>query len=247
MKIKIEDNFYNICKKCAQKADSNEIKHSYYYSSQNPYDEWYSRIYNFSIPKEKISNELESLIEKISTNRLPSTLLIKEDELTESFKVELQYNNFTQLIYQTMMKIESSDFDYNNEDFDKIKVIKNIEDLKEWHKLATSIFGDIDFKLLEMFLEDDEIEFISATVDEKIVATTMIFFQDDKAGLHLVGTNPEYRGKGLASLITKFSVNYIKERGYKTTVLQASQMGKSVYAKIGFIGENKIYHWKYNK
>lgn len=47
-------------------------------------------------------------------------------------------------------------------------------------------------------------------------------------------TEPEWRRRGLASLIVKEAVKWTKRNGYKGLWLHASSMGRSLYARHGF-------------
>src|SRR5262245_13318246 len=49
-----------------------------------------------------------------------------------------------------------------------------------------------------------------------------------------VFTEPEFRGRGLASKITKAAMAWSREQGYRTMTLHASRMGRRVYQKLGW-------------
>jgi GNAT superfamily N-acetyltransferase len=49
-----------------------------------------------------------------------------------------------------------------------------------------------------------------------------------------IGTLPEYRGKGIAHNIMKVIINWIKEQGIQVADLHASDMGRKLYADLGF-------------
>ncbi|MBU3101858.1 MULTISPECIES: GNAT family N-acetyltransferase [Clostridium] len=62
----------------------------------------------------------------------------------------------------------------------------------------------------------------------------MLYIKDAIAGIHLVGTANEFRGKGFETLIAKTALRDAKDLGCKYGVLQASDMGRNVYNNIGF-------------
>lgn len=61
------------------------------------------------------------------------------------------------------------------------------------------------------------------------------------------GTRKEYRGKGLATEVFKFSIPYLKEAGieeYLLEVLQHNKGAVSVYKKIGFEVTREFYYFR---
>jgi len=47
-------------------------------------------------------------------------------------------------------------------------------------------------------------------------------------------TEPRHRGEGIASAIVRAGVQYAKDQGYGRITLHASDMGRSVYRRLGF-------------
>ena len=80
---------------------------------------------------------------------------------------------------------------------------------------------------------------------EKIVGTSGLSFSvmppistslEGKAAYVMnMYTLPEYRRQGLAQKLFELIVNEAKERGYNRVTLNASDMGKPLYKKFGFI------------
>ncbi|HEY1990877.1 MAG TPA: GNAT family N-acetyltransferase [Gammaproteobacteria bacterium] len=60
-----------------------------------------------------------------------------------------------------------------------------------------------------------------------------------------VYTEPEWRGRGLAKRLTLLAMDAARERGLKLTILHATEMGKPLYAKLGFKGTNEM-QWSTN-
>jgi GNAT superfamily N-acetyltransferase len=53
-------------------------------------------------------------------------------------------------------------------------------------------------------------------------------------------TEPEFRGRGVATQIVAAQVRWAEARGYARIVLHASPMGRSVYARLGFAAGNEM-------
>ncbi len=47
-------------------------------------------------------------------------------------------------------------------------------------------------------------------------------------------TEPEYRGKGLATRIVREAIRWCRENGYGRMTLHASKMGRGVYRRLGY-------------
>ena len=246
MDLNIESNFSSLCKKSSN-LSGEKIGYSPEFSwAKNPYDIWFSRIFDIKVPSASEKKVVTRIIESIKNDNTPDTLLINEESLSDEFRNELILNNFSEIVEQTTMSYELSKLEYLNEDFLNVKIIDQVRDFQKWFKAVRCIFGEKDIRLFELFLKDKEIIFLAIISNGEIVSTTMMFIQNKIAGLHLVGTLKDYRGKGYGSLLTKFALKYATEQGCMHCVLQASKIGKSIYSKVGFNEYQKISHWKYS-
>jgi ribosomal protein S18 acetylase RimI-like enzyme len=63
------------------------------------------------------------------------------------------------------------------------------------------------------------------------------------AFVSMVATLPAYRGERLASRVLAHALHEAEQRGQETTSLQASKLGQSIYARIGYrpLGEIHLY------
>ena len=83
-------------------------------------------------------------------------------------------------------------------------------------------------------------------LDGEPVATSALFTGSGVAGIYNVGTIPTARGKGVGSAMTLVPLYEARTMGYRAGVLQSSEMGYSVYQRLGFRELCKIDHfyWK---
>jgi len=74
-------------------------------------------------------------------------------------------------------------------------------------------------------------------------STSAHMIPDGVIGIYDVSTRPAYRGRGMGRFITLAPLLKARDEGYKTAVLQASEMGAPIYEKIGFesVGTFPLY------
>lgn len=86
-------------------------------------------------------------------------------------------------------------------------------------------------------------------LNEKPVATSLLFLAAGVAGIYAVATIPEARRTGVGAWMTLHTLLQARDRGYQAAVLEASEMGVSVYQGLGFkeICRISCYVWKPGK
>ncbi len=77
--------------------------------------------------------------------------------------------------------------------------------------------------------------------DGRIVASaTGITYGRELAWIGMVLTLPEYRGRGFATRLMERCLDYCQQRGIDTVRLDATEQGRPVYAKLGFVDEYEV-------
>jgi len=132
-------------------------------------------------------------------------------------------------------------------DIDVITKIR-IEVLRAANKLS----NDVDMSLVEKesykyyqkcFEKDEHVAYLVYDGDEFAGCGAVIFYEVMPTYNNPLGTNayimnmytrPEYRGKGIASQTLDLLVQEAKKRGIIKISLEATEMGRPVYAKYGF-------------
>jgi GNAT superfamily N-acetyltransferase len=66
------------------------------------------------------------------------------------------------------------------------------------------------------------------------VAASTLFVSDRIAGVYLVATTPQSRGKGFGSGVTWYALGQAMKRGCTLAVLQSTSMAIDMYKKLGF-------------
>lgn len=76
---------------------------------------------------------------------------------------------------------------------------------------------------------------VLASVDGRPLAGGSAWFTGDTAGLYNISTLEEARGRGLGYAVTAALMNLARDRGCTHAVLHASEMGRPVYERLGFV------------
>lgn len=114
-----------------------------------------------------------------------------------------------------------------------IKAIQK-EDIFGLNFLAP-IDWDFDYEsFLRDFIDDDFFYAFVLIHNDKIVGTGNVFLKDKIGWLANIMVDKGTRGKGHGQKITKFLVDFLKEKNCKTQFLLATELGEHVYKKIGF-------------
>lgn len=133
----------------------------------------------------------------------------------------------------------------------QIRTVENLDTLKEWthtfidgyeippdflipfHNLVASLGIDLPFRYYIAYLYG------------KPVATSTLFLGAGAAGIYNVATISEARGQGIGAFLTLYPLKQALPMGFSAGVLQSSEMGFSVYQRLGFrkVCEMDHYYW----
>lgn len=88
-----------------------------------------------------------------------------------------------------------------------------------------------------------EIRGYGIRVDGELASVASIIDVDGDAFVTMVATLPHRRGNHLASSLLAHALHEARRRGKTTTSLQASKLGQSIYARLGYraLGEVHLY------
>ncbi len=87
---------------------------------------------------------------------------------------------------------------------------------------------------LKDFLKEDYFYAFVILEEEKIIGTGNVFLKDKVGWLANIIIDEKHRKKGLGFKMTKYLVDFLKDKGCETQLLIATELGEPVYQKIGF-------------
>ncbi|MGW4467093.1 GNAT family N-acetyltransferase [Micromonospora sp. NPDC004704] len=70
--------------------------------------------------------------------------------------------------------------------------------------------------------------------DGRIAGTAVAWLSHDLLTLYFVGTQPEFRRRGIGTAMTVAAIDLARERGVRVAALTSSPPGEPVYRRIGF-------------
>ncbi len=120
-----------------------------------------------------------------------------------------------------------------------IKCLSGDTDIAAWVAIGSKAFGySIDTNVIVPLLacEDTQI-LIAYNEDSQPVATGLLFKTHDVVGIHQIGVPADHRGKGYAIQMMRFLIQCAKKWQADYVVLQASEAGRLVYQKLGFVDQ----------
>jgi GNAT superfamily N-acetyltransferase len=86
-----------------------------------------------------------------------------------------------------------------------------------------------------------------ASADGRPACTVQVTLAGEDAGVYAVATIPQARGRGLARRLQYVLLQRAREMGARTTTLQASQLGRPVYAALGYASFGPMNMWERRK
>ncbi len=81
-------------------------------------------------------------------------------------------------------------------------------------------------------------------VDGETAAVMIAIDAGDDTEIAWVATNEAARGRGLATALMRQSIWDARERGRRTSTLQATKLGAAVYERVGFRDVGALQMWE---
>jgi ribosomal protein S18 acetylase RimI-like enzyme len=123
-----------------------------------------------------------------------------------------------------------------------IERVTDTEKLKTWLRIlfvGSELPEEGLMLLLEMvskrdFNENAPVHYYLGLLDDRPVATSMLYRGGGVAGIYNVTTLPDARRQGIGSVLTLASLVDARAWGYQIAILQSTQMGINIYRRLGF-------------
>lgn len=154
---------------------------------------WPNFIYNVNLNKKALTDITTAIIKRNSSNHI----ILDESQAEEN--EDLLFNNgFIPLAKWTCLVLDKTIMSHQKRGQLKIKETST-RDLEEWITVASSGFGKLDLALFKNCLNSNKSVLYSGYYHNKIVATALLFYHNNTAGIYHVVTDPSHRNKGFGS------------------------------------------------
>lgn len=253
-------------KSTAQIINDNFLYHSIFLQSQTPQMEVVKKD-GLSYSDSGLSCDTFNIIYITNGDLQPHQLADAINHFEEKqfeFCIWINEENRTQNVLQVMnrfglqqagsdpgmiLDLQSFDAPIINADIRKIttkpelEVYANIVSLN-WHPADMNVIRYYH-SVADTIFNNPHIQYYAYYADGHPVAAVELFpDNDENVGLYSLCTLANARGKGIGTNLMKYSLNQLKQQGYKTVTLQASDDGLNIYKRLGFTEKTRFYEYK---
>jgi N-acetylglutamate synthase-like GNAT family acetyltransferase len=105
-------------------------------------------------------------------------------------------------------------------------------------------FGSTVGRLLEYPSESPHGEVLVAERRDTLIGTASVASFGATGWIGALGVEPNGRRRGLGTALTEACVDWLRERGARTVLLYATEAGRPVYERLGFVAEGTATAWR---
>ena len=150
----------------------------------------------------------------------------------EDSSLFFEKEGFTLKFTQIGMSLKVSSLFSEDKEFE-LRLVQSSKEAQIWSKLFKGSFGyEINSDVVHQTVHS--ICYYIAYSKGDAVGTALVYKTEGAYGVHSVGVTPLYRRKGVAEKIMKILLNRAYKKEESLVTLQASEMGKGLYLKLGF-------------
>ena len=212
------------------------VENDHYKSVSVINSDWPNRVFSISNGKDILSE----IIDLIQGKLLPNIISIPKPNSLDNHphaKLFLRQRNMT-------LNLKTVEINFKNDE--NFKQVRTKEDALTFAKTASDAFGyKVDGNIIYLVREDlTKVRIFNYLQNHEYLGCGIIFFDsNNNAGLHMIGTIPKARGKGIGTKMTKKLLWEATANKSENCVLHASVMGENIYKKLGFnsFGELETY------
>ena len=235
MNKKILNNLYEFWSYIGKKT-KRLVENDHYKSVSVIDSDWPNRVFSISEGKDILSE----IIDLIQGKLLPNIIAVPKPNSLEN----LSYSKL--FLTQRNMAVSLETEGMNLKGDVNIKQVRTKEDALNFAKTASDAFGyKVDGNIIYLLSEDSsKVRLFNYMYNNEYLCCGIIFYDsNNNAGLHMIGTISNGRGKGIGTKMTKKMLLEAKANKSEFCVLHASMMGENIYKKLGFnsFGELETY------
>lgn len=195
--------------------------------------DWPNRVFSISAGNDILSE----IIDLIQRKLLPNIIAIPKPSSLEN------HSHAKLLLRQRNMALNLGTLKRRFTNDGNIKQVETKQDALKFAKTASETFGyKVDGNIIYLLSEDSsKIRIFNYLQNDECIGCGMVFFDsNNNAGLHMIGTIPNGRGKGIGNKMAEKLLWEAKINENENCVLNASMMGENIYRKLGFISFEEL-------
>ena len=187
---------------------------------------------------------LESAAGVLERKDEPILLVLTEEQVALS-RDWLEKQGLSLLFPQTGMVLElEGEPAAPKEEALEIVAVRTPDEASLWSRVASESFGyRVDPTVVRNVVDVPEIALYLGYFPKGVAGTALLCTHHGVAGLHMAGTRPEHRRRGVARRMMHHLMTEARARGLRHATLQASAMGEPLYTQLGFRKQFTLHNY----
>jgi ribosomal protein S18 acetylase RimI-like enzyme len=236
---KIEGNLYGFYTNGSRAASLEYQQEDHYSWVRNPTGSWPNYVFDLNMDMLTDKDFIDEMAGRIKRKEIPPIIVNRLPENAESYYEITRQNGLREIFSWTGMALEKAAFiSRANQDTDlSVMKVSGPDQVNYWMDIVnTALFNSksLSVEITTVLSNMNGMELYLGFVSDVPVCTALSFQQDEVAGLYMIATLPEYRGKGYGTIVTVSAIENCFGAGADTIILHASGMGEKIYRKLGF-------------
>ncbi|GHG01311.1 GNAT family N-acetyltransferase [Thalassotalea marina] len=213
-------------------------------------------VINTNLTSESANSKVEDIIGCFSQLNLPFCWNVSRSSLPVGLDNILKNKGFVLADTQSGMSMNILGYRKSERQTNlEINVVSAREELDLWATTFQQGFEIPEF-VSQAFLEiyrtfgfepHSKIRCFIGFYNNKPVCTAALFFTPKSAGIYSMSTIPDFRRMGFGQAIAEYILEYAAKLGNDKAVLFATDAGKRIYKKLGFVENDVSDIYLYNK
>lgn len=215
-----------------------------------------SLAFHLRLDEDTYEEQLQSLIEGIKENKVPSRWIITPDAMPQNAVALLESKGFRNLSSgasepEPGMILHKNDFTpyFSEEESMVYRRVETKEDFRAWIDVVnTALHGweMIDAQHYYTWVETENIRLYLCVIDGVPVSTAATIQTGDVASLEFVSTLSQHRRRKAAITLNSYALTQLFGNGVRAVTLSGSSEAVALYEKLGFHGcfENIIMQYE---
>ncbi|BDD10637.1 hypothetical protein FUAX_30690 [Fulvitalea axinellae] len=203
-----------------------------------PFSQWPNRLWFRNKPTKDDLAQARKVLAS-----MPDGMIVPSWEIYgESMRPEFETAGFEKLFSQIGMSMPVPETTPTVPDI-VLRPVRNETDAKLWCDFFEESFG---YRIGENILAHtwNDVSYYLVFQDSIPSGCLLLHFSGDTVGFHAMGITKTMRKKGIAEKAMWIGLETAKQKGSTLATLQASDMGKGVYERIGFKSEFVMDNFK---